>query len=129
MTAKVPTREATVATAGMSVARKLPRNTQTTAMTSRQDRARVNSTSASDARMGGLRSISTETLTSPGSEATSSGKSARTLSTVSMMLAPGWRNTMIMTAGVPPTSPAVRTSSTESVTVATSDRRTAAPFL
>ena len=46
-----------------------------------------------------------------------------------MMLAPGWRKTMTRTAGLPLATPPARTSSTESVTVATSDRRSAPPFL
>ena len=52
----------------------------------------------------------------------------RTRSTVSMMLAPGSRKTMTRTAGLPLVSPPVRMFSTESVTVATSDSRSAAPF-
>ena len=129
MTAKVPTREATVAAAGMKVARRLPRKANTTRITRKQDAARVHSTSAREARIGGVRSISTVSLTSAGREAASWGSKARTLSTVSMMLAPGWRNTINMTDGRPLTRPLARTSSTESVILATSDKRTGAPFL
>ncbi len=49
-------------------------------------------------------------------------------STVSIMLAAGWREMMMMMAGLPLESPAVRMSSTESVTLAISERRTAAPL-
>ena len=48
---------------------------------------------------------------------------------VAMMFAPGWRNTMMGTPGLPFTSPRVRMSSTDSVTFATFDKGMAAPFL
>src|ERR1035437_5466773 len=51
------------------------------------------------------------------------------LSTVAMMFAPGWRKTMMRIAGLPFARPVVLTSSTESVTVAMSESRRAAPFL
>ena len=51
------------------------------------------------------------------------------LSTVSMMFAPGWRKTMMRIAGLPFARPVVLTSSTESVTLAMSESRRAAPFL
>jgi len=89
MTAKEPTSEATVAAAGMSVARALPKKTKTTRMTSTQEAPSVHSTSAREARMGGVRSISTVRFTSDGRAAANCGSRARTLSTVSMMLAPG----------------------------------------
>ena len=53
--------------------------------------ASVRSTSCSEARMTGVRSITTESVMLPGMEASSCGSSARTRSTVSMMLAPGCR--------------------------------------
>ena len=65
---------------------------------------------------------------SDGSCAFSSGTSARTPSTVSMMLAPGWRVTITITAGLPLNRPSVRTSSGPSVTLAMSDSLTAAPL-
>jgi hypothetical protein len=51
---------------------------------------------------------------------------ARTLSTVWMMLAPGWRVTRMMIAGLPLNRPRVRVSATLSVTSATSISRTGA---
>ena len=61
-----------------------------------------------------------------GMAANKCGIAAFTLSTVSMMLAPGWRNTTARTAGLPCEIPACRRFSTESRTSATSDSRTAA---
>jgi len=56
------------------------------------------------------------------------GSCARMLSTVSIMLAPGWRNTMSVTARLLFNTRA-RMFCTESVTWATSERRMAAPLL
>ena len=69
----------------------------------------------------------TESFTAGGTRARSSGSSARTLSTVSMILAPGWRETIMRTAGFPFARPPVKMFSTESVTVATSESRSALP--
>ena len=57
------------------------------------------------------------------------GIRVRTRSTVSMMLAPGCRNTIRSTPGLPLAKPMLRRSETESVTSATSPSRTAAPLL
>ena len=54
---------------------------------------------------------------SAGIAACSCGSAAFTLSTVSMMLAPGWRNRITSTAGLPLDRPALRRFSTESVDV------------
>ena len=64
-----------------------------------------------------------------GIEACNCGIRARTRSTVSMMLAPGWRKMTTAIAGFPLAWPPTRMSSTESVTEAMSDKRTAAPRL
>ena len=128
MTPKVPMMETVTATAGMTVARTLRRNQNTTRITRMPEMSSVSSTSCSEPRMGGVRSSTTDRLTAPGRAASSCGSSSRTLSTVSMMLAPGWRNMITMTAGLPLTNPAARRSSTESWTVATSESRTAAPL-
>ena len=63
----------------------------------------------------------------PGATPSSCGRTSRTRSTVSMMLAPGLRKSTSSTAGLPLARPAVRRSSTESSTVATSDSRSTAP--
>ncbi len=120
--------ETGTATEGMSVALKLRRNRKTTAVTSVTAITSVSSVSLSDCRIVVLRSMAMVTLTSAGIAASSCGSSAFTLSIVSMMLAPGWRNRMISTDGWPLDSPRLRTSSTESSTSATSDNCTAAPL-
>ncbi len=58
-----------------------------------------NSTSFTDARIVVVRSVSTDTCTAAGSAVLSCGSSAFTRSTTEMMLAPGWRCTLTMTAG------------------------------
>ena len=63
-----------------------------------------------------------------GIDAWSCGSVARMRSTVWMMLAPGSRQMMSRTDGLPFAMPKVRMSSTESCTVATSESRTGAPF-
>ena len=60
-------------------------------MTSVTASTKVNSVSCSEARIVVLRSMATVTLISAGIAASKGGNSAFTLSTVSMMLAPGWR--------------------------------------
>ncbi len=126
MMAKVPSSDTTVATAGITVARALRRNSPTTSTTSAMEAISVNSISRSDARMELVLSDATAMWMSCGSCACSSGSRARTPSTVSMMLAPGWRVTSTMMAGSPLNRPRVRVFSTPSTTRATSPRRTAA---
>ena len=126
ITPKVPSSDTTVATAGTMVARTLRKNSPTTSTTSTIEIIRVNSISASDARMELVLSDATATSMSCGSCARSSGTSARTRSTVSMMLAFGSRVTSTMIPGWPLKSPSVRRFSTPSITFATSDSRTAA---
>ena len=75
----------------MSVDRTLRRNTNTTRMTSAIEIAIVSSTSRTDARIVVVRSSATDSVTVGGSDARSAGSSALMRSTVSMMLAPGWR--------------------------------------
>ncbi len=128
ITPNVPSSETTVAMPGTNVARRLCRNTPTTSTTSATEMSRVSSTSCSEARIELVLSVATCRSMSPGNWALSSGSSARTPSTVSMMLAPGWRVTSTTTAGLPLNSPSVRTSSGPSLTVATSDSFTAAPL-
>ncbi len=89
----------------------------------------MRSTSRTEARMVRVESITSVSFMLGGMEATSCGCSARTRSTVSMMLAPGWRKITTMMAGLPSARPSLRRSSTESCTSATSPTRRAAPFL
>jgi hypothetical protein len=111
----------------MSAARTLRRNANTTSVTSITDASSVSSTSRSDVRMGGVRSRKIDRSMAAGSVARSRGMSARARSTVSMMLAFGLRNRTTTIAGLPFAKPAVRMSSTESLTVATSEMRSTAP--
>jgi hypothetical protein len=127
MTPKVPIRDTGTATLGMKVARPLRRKTKTTRMTSRIEMVSVIWTSRTEARMVRVASMITCSLMTGGIDASSCGMTARTRSTVSMMLAPGWRKMMMMTAGLPFTRPPVRTSSSESRTSATSPSCTGAP--
>ncbi len=91
MPPKVPNSESGMATLGMRVAGALRRKTNTTRTTSRLARRRVTFTSRKEARMVVERSSTTVSLIAGGMAACSSGKSALTRSTVSIMLAPGWR--------------------------------------
>ena len=75
-----------------------------------------------------VRSITICVSMAEGMEAFSAGIAARMRSTVSMMLAPGWRKIMMRTEGLPLTKPAARMFSVESWTFATSDNLTAAPL-
>ncbi len=113
--------------AGMNVARQSRRKANTTSTTSSSEISSVTCTSWTDARMVVVRSMTTPRSMPAGISACSSGISARTRSTVWMMLAPGWREMIISTAGLPSARPVVRTSSTPSLTTATSPTRTAAP--
>ena len=128
ITPKVPSSDTTVATAGTMVARTLRRNTETTRTTSRIEIINVISISCSDARMELVRSDATCMRTSCGNWACSCGSSARTPSTVSMTLAPGWLVTSTITAGWPLNRPSVLMFSTPSHTSATSCRRIAEPL-
>ncbi len=129
MTAKVPMSETGAATAGISVARPLRRNRNTTSTTSPIARQRAFSTSFNEARMVGERSMVTLRSALSGNQARSWGSMALTLSTVSMMLAPGERKTISSTEGLPLARAMLRTSCAPSSTSATSDRRMGLPSL
>ena len=128
MTPKVPMRETGTATLGMRVERTLRRKTKTTRMTRTMEMHSAIWTSCTEARMVRVASMSTFSSTVGGREPCNWGKRARTRSTVSMMLASGCRKMGTMMAGTPLDRPELRTFSTESVTRATSPRRTALPL-
>jgi len=106
-----------------------------------------NSTSSTEARMVTVRSVSTVSSTAAGRELRSWGIKSFTRSTTAMMLAPGWRWMLRMTAGTcavsftrregmalsvgwpVPIQAARRAFSTSSLTVAISAMVTGAPFL
>src|SRR5271157_1963448 len=101
MAAKVPMSETGTATVGISVARQLRRKMKTTRITRMIERMRVRSTSLTDARMVVVRSRTIVVLMPWGMEASIEGNAARIRSTVSMMLAPGWRKMMTGIEGMP----------------------------
>jgi hypothetical protein len=123
----VPTRERGTATLGITVVHGLRRKANTTSTTRTIETISVSSTSSMEARIVFVRSSTTSRWTEGGIAARREGRRSRTRSTVSMMFAPGWRNITRRTAGWPLARPIVRRSSTESTTLATSRRRTAAP--
>ena len=84
--------------------------------------------SVTDARMLVVRSESTFTLTDFGRLSISCGSMVRMLSAVSMMLAPGWRCTFITIACCLLARAPSQLFSAPCSTVATSPRRTGAPF-
>src|SRR5881275_68318 len=98
ITAKVPTSESGTDKLGIRVADGLRRNTKITITTSTTARPSSNSTSATEARIVVVRSVSTATSTAEGSAVLNCGKSAWTRSTTSMTLAPGCRWILTITA-------------------------------
>ena len=123
----VATSDTGTATAGIAAARQRRRNRNTTRITSAIATSSVRSTSRSEARMVAVLSEATSRSIAAGIEARSAGRIAFTRSTVAITFAPGWRRIRISTAGRPSASPAFRRSWTESLTLATSPRRTGAP--
>ena len=124
----VPMIEIGTATLGISVARQLRRNRNTTITTSATAMISVCSVSRSDARIVVERSAVGAMSTSAGSDACSCGSMAFTRSIVSMMFAPGWRYRITSTERLPLKRPRLRRSSTESTTSPMSDSFTAAPL-
>ena len=111
------------------MARALRRKRNTTRVTRAIESTRVNSTSCSEVRIVTERSAETSSLMVFGMEARRTGSAALIRSTVSMMFAPGWRVTWMMTPGLPLKTAALRTFSVESTTLATSPSRTGAPLV
>ncbi len=128
MTAKVATSDTDTAATGTSVARPLRRNANTTRMTRITAMISVISTSRNEVRIVTERSTARLTSIAGETEARNCGISAFTRSTIPMMLAPGCRYTIIMTASLPLERPRLRRFSTESSTSPTSVSRTAAPL-
>ena len=96
--AKVPTNDTGTASVGISDARKLPRNRNTTRITSATAISRVISASCSVALITGERSMARFSCTLAGSTACKAGNWALIAFTVSMILAPAWRLTTSSTA-------------------------------
>ena len=89
MTASVPSKDTGTAITGISEARQSPKNPQVTRTTNRTEMANVRSTSRSEARMVGVRSIMMSKLAAEGNDALNCGSTARIRAMVSMMLAFG----------------------------------------
>src|SRR5271157_5680750 len=100
MTPKVPSSETGTATLGMKVARPLRRKTKTTRITRPMEMSRVRSTSWTEARMVTVWSMAIWTWMEAGIAASSCGRAARRRSTVSMIFALGWRETMMRIDGL-----------------------------
>ncbi|MNL30122.1 hypothetical protein D3C87_1518390 [compost metagenome] len=99
MTAKVAIRHTGIATLGMAAARALPRNSQTTRMTSPVASPSVMWASRRVALMPGERSSATVRSTSAGISARRPGRASLMAPMVSMMFAPVWRLMVSTTAG------------------------------
>ena len=129
MTPNVPTSESGTATLGMRVALALRRKTKITSTTRTTASSSSNMTSCTEARIVTVRSVTSCTSTEAGSAAVSEGRRLFTRSTTSITLAPGWRCTLTMIAGVVFIHAASFAFSAPSVTSATSESRIGAPFL
>ncbi len=129
MMPNVPTMEIGTATLGMTVAERLRKKRNMTMTTRAIVSMSVNSTSSTDARIVVVRSVRVVISMDDGMEALSWGIRRLMRSTTAMILAPGWRWMFTMTAGLSFIHAASFTFSTPSITVATSESRTGAPFL
>ncbi|MNT44660.1 hypothetical protein D3C72_1811960 [compost metagenome] len=87
----MPTSDTGTANVGISEARKLPRNRNTTRITSATAISKVISASCSVALITGERSMARFSFTLAGNTACKAGNCALISLTVSMMLAPAWR--------------------------------------
>ncbi len=128
MAPKVPMRERGTATLGMMVAARLRRNRKITITTRATQRMSSNSTSATEARMVVVRSVRMETSTELGRDVRRIGSRRLMRSTTSMILAPGCRWMLTMTAGTSFIQAASLTFSASSTTLATSLSTTGAPL-
>ena len=124
----MPTSESGTATLGMIVAATLRRNRKITMTTSATVSISENCTSRTDARMVTVRSVRMVTFMEAGRLARSCGSSVFTRSTTWMMLAPGCRWMLRITAGVRFIHAASLLFSTLSMTLATSERATGEPL-
>ncbi len=127
ITPNVAINETGAATAGMAVALPLRKKRNVTRITSPMARSRLFSTSRSEARI--VSDLSMRKLSSalPGSQEASWGIMALTLSTVSIIFAPGARKIISKIAGLPFATAILRTSCELSTTSATSARRIVRP--
>ena len=129
MTPNVPTSESGTATLGITVAASVRRKRKMTSTTSAIVSISSNSPSSTEARIVVVRSVRIRTSIEDGSDAWSCGRRRLMRSTTAMMLAPGCRWMFTRTAGVVSIHAACFTFSAASITRATSERWTGAPFL
>ena len=117
MTPKVPISDTGTATLGISVARALRRNRNTTRITS-ADRDHQRALDFAQRGADGRRAVHRRHAgrSRSGSRRAAAAAARCTRSTVSMMLAPGCRLMISSTAGLPLAEPALRRSCTESTT-------------
>src|ERR1017187_768895 len=101
MTANVPTRDTGTATLGIMVARTFLKKKNTTRTTSMTEMINERSTSLRLARMVVVRSKTFVISIPAGIEAFKEGTAALMRSTVSIMLAPGWRKMIMVTDFLP----------------------------
>ncbi len=124
----VPTSDSGTDRLGMIVPGSVRRNTKITSTTRTTARPSSNSTSETEARIVTVRSLSTATSTAAGSVDVICGNNAWMRLTTWMMLAPGWRWTLMMIAGVVFAQAPSLVFSGPLTIVATSDSRTGAPL-
>ena len=129
MTAMVPTSDSGTDRLGITVAGRLRRNTKITPTTSATDSSSSNSTSFTEARMVTVRSVSGVMAMPDGMDCRSCGRMRLIASTTAMTLAPGWRCTFRMMAGVVFDQAASWVFSGPLTTCATSRTRIGAPLL
>ena len=128
ITPNVPTSDSGTDRLGMMVPGSVRRNTKITITTRTTASASSNSTSETEARMVTVRSLIALTSTAAGSPAMICGSSAWMRSTTWMMLAPGWRCTLRMIAGVVLAQAPSLVFSGPLTMVATSESRTGPPL-
>ena len=128
MMPKVPTSDSGTERLGMMVPGRVRRNKKITTTTSTTASASSNSTSETEARMVTVRSLITLTSTAAGIDDSICGKSCWMPLTTWMMLAPGWRWTFRMMAGVALAQAPSLVFSGPATTVATSTSRTGLPL-
>ena len=129
MAASVPTSDSGTDRLGIKVAAMLRRNRKMTSTTRATARPSSNSTSATEARMVVVRSVSTRTSRAAGRVDWNCGNRALMPSTTWITFEPGWRCTFRITDGVRSAQAESSVFSAPSSTVPMSDRWTGRPFL
>ncbi len=128
MTPKVPTSDSGTVIEGMMVAHRWRRKTKITMTTRPMVSSMVNCTSVTESRIDRERSDIRSTWTLCGIEASRRGIMALMRSTISTVLAPGWRKISRSSARLPLYQAPVRGDLVASITPATSCSLTGAPL-